>query len=334
MSELIIKSKDWIGILLIGLVFSASLSILGYRLLSLPLIEGGYFGIVLGFFITLYAYLFITGMNRFLLPNVSPLWWDMIAIIFSFLSGFLGTWSAHWSALYLEIIEVPMIQTHPYFTASLIGILTYLVGALNYRFVKIRNEKEKLDTLWMQSRIRSLETQLNPHFLFNSLNSLAELIHHNPDAAENAVLKISSFLRSTMKEATLLPLSEEIKNAKEYIDLENIRFNGNVIFNIEGEIPNILVPKFSIQLLCENAIKHGYTPNALFLITLNIELSEWVQLQVCNNGKSITNPRFGIGLSNLDERLRYLCKGELRIQSTTPPCYTIRLKECHENSDR
>jgi len=333
-SELTIKSKDWIGIFLIGLTFSATLSMLGYRLLSLSLFEGAKFGLILGFFITLYSFILITGMNRFILPRVTRYLWNIIAIVFSFLSGFLGTYSTHWIALQIPIAEVPIILEHPFFTASSIGMLTYLVGALNYRFVRTRNEKETLDKLWMESRIRSLETQLNPHFLFNALNSLAELIHRDPNGAETVLLKISSFLRSTMKEATLIPLSEEIRNAEEYIDLENFRFGGLVSFSVEGEIPSVLVPKFSIQLLCENALKHGYTANVPFKIKLFIKDLDGVVLEVCNNGKEITNPHFGIGLSNLNERLYHLCKGELLIKSTLPPCYIIRLKECHENSHR
>lgn len=334
MSELTIKSKDWIGIFIIGLIFSATLSILGYRLLSLSLYEGAKFGLTLGFFITLYSFILITGMNRFILPRISRYLWNIIAIIFSFLAGFLGTYSTHWIALHVPIAEVPIIAQYPFSTASSIGILTYLIGALNYRFVRTRNEKEMLDRLWMQSRIRSLETQLNPHFLFNAINSLAELIHRDPNTAETVLLKISSFLRSTMKEATLIPLSEEIRNAQEYIDLENFRFGGLVSFTIEGEIPPIQVPKFSIQLLCENALKHGYTAHIPFKIKLFIQDIDGIVLEVCNNGKEISNPQFGIGLSNLNERLYHLCKGELLIKSTLPPCYIIRLKECYENPHR
>jgi len=333
-SELTIKSKDWIGIFFIGLTFSATLSMLGYRLLSLPLSQGAWFGLTLGFFITFYSFLLISGMNRYILPHISRRLWNVIAIIFSFLSGFLGTYSTHWVALRFSLTEVSILLDYPFYTASSIGILTYLVGALNYRFVKTRNEKEMLDMLWMQSRIRSLETQLNPHFLFNALNSLAELIHRDPNAAETAVLKISSFLRSTMKEATLIPLSEEIRNAQEYIDLENLRFGGMVSLIVEGDVPPIQVPKFSIQLLCENALKHGYTANVPFTIRLFIQNFDGIVLEVCNDGKEITNTEFGIGLSNLNERLYHLCKGELLIKSTLPPCYIIRLKECHENSDR
>lgn len=334
MNELTIKPKDWVGIFLIGLSFSAFLSILAYRLLGLPMIEGGWFGILLGFFITLFSFLFITGMNRFLLPRVSRIWWDLIAILFSFLSGYLGTWSAHLLMIELDIMEVALLKHYPHLTASVIGILTYLIGALNYRFVKTRNEKERLNTLWMQSRIRSLETQLNPHFLFNALNSLAELIHHNPDEAEKAVLKISSFLRSTMKESTLIPLSEEIRNLQEYIDLENLRFGSPIVFNITGDIPAVIVPKFSIQLLCENAIKHGYRGNSPLTIHLDIHQENGLKLSVTNNGKPITNTRFGIGLSNLRERLHHLCSGELHVESQDPPSYTLTLKECHENPDR
>ncbi len=152
----------------------------------------------------------------------------------------------------------------------LIGILTYIVGALLYRFVKMRNQKDVIDNEYVQSRLRSLETQLNPHFLFNALNSIAELIHHDKDKAEMALLKVSSFLRNTMNEKALLILKDEIKNVKEYVELENIRFSNKIHVLIIGEIPKWSVPKFSLQLIVENAIKHGFVTNKE---ALNIKVS-------------------------------------------------------------
>lgn len=337
MNELHITLKDWLGVLLIGVVFSAFLSLFAYHLLEISPFFGAIFGVILGFFITFFSFIFVTTMNSYLLPHISKLWWNSIAAIFSFLSGFFGTISAYALVHTTSIPMVPLFQTHPYQSASMVGILTYLIGALIYRFVKTRNEKDHIDALFVHSRVSSLETQLNPHFLFNALNSLAELIHQNPDKAEAAVLKISTFLRNTMSEKALIPISEELRNVHDYIDLENIRFNGSIALEIKAD-ESVLkhpIPKFSIQLLCENAIKHGMKKSIEpFTITIYITLEKILHISVSNNGTKITSPAFGIGLSNLQERLSHLCRGDLEIVSFDPPTYLITLKDCHEYSHR
>lgn len=335
--ELRITPRDWISVLLIGMLFSTLLSSFGYYLLGLKPFYGGVFGMALGFFITLFSLVFITFMNRYLLPKIEKKLWNAIAALFSFLSGFLGSLSSY-HALENSFVEmIPSFATHPYQNGSIIGILTYLIGALMYRFVKTRNQKEHVDHLFIQSRVGSLETQLNPHFLYNALNSLAELIHQDPDKAEAAVLKISTFLRNTMHEAPLIRLEEELRNAQDYIDLENIRFGGTITLNIDSDskFNQWMVPKFSIQLLCENAIKHGMIRSSdPFVINIQTFYDDALHITVSNSGRSITSTAFGIGLSNLQERLTHLCKGELTVTRHEPPTYTITLKERHEYPDR
>jgi two-component system, LytTR family, sensor kinase len=333
--ELQITRYDWLGVLIIGVSFSTLLSFSGYYLLKLPPLNGALFGLGLGFFITTFSLTFITFMNRYLLPNVDKKLWNTIAAIFSFLAGFLGTISTYYAFQYSAITTIELFDTHPYQSASIIGLLTYLMGALIYRFVKTRNEKEHMDTLFTQSRVSSLETQLNPHFLHNALNSLAELIHQDPIKAEAAVIKISAFLRNTMVETPLVTLQHEIRNARDYIELENIRFNGKIQLHIQSDetVKNILVPKFSIQLLCENAIKHGMINSTLpFEITLRAFRDNGIHIEVSNNGKEITSSTFGIGLSNLQERLEHLCQGNVTIKHFDPPTYAIILKEIYEFS--
>jgi len=335
--ELRITLRDWLSVLLIGVSFSGFLSLLGYYLLGLEILHGAIFGIILGFFITAYSLLFISAMNHYLLPKITKLWWNSIAAFFSFLSGFLGTLSAYYALKLTGILMVSLFSTHPIQSASMIGILTYLIGALIYRFVKTRNEKEHIDTLFVQSRVSSLETQLNPHFLFNALNSLAELIHQDPVKAEEAVLKISTFLRNTMGEKALITLGEELQNVRDYIDLENIRFNGAIALNIQADeiVLKRPIPKFSIQLLCENAIKHGMQNRSnSFGITITAKQDKTLCISVSNNGSPITKTAFGIGLSNLQERLTHLCHGQLSIANLDFPTYLIELKECYEHTDR
>lgn len=336
MFELKITPKDWISVFSTGTLFSAFLSMLAYYLLGMKLIEGAIFGIVLGSFIAFYSFAFITTMNRRLLPNLSKQWWNPIATMFSFSSGFLGTLSTYLVCRFLPVSTVELFSSHPFPTASIIGVLTYLMGSLMYRFVKARNEKEEKERLFVQSRLSSLETQLNPHFLFNALNSLSELVHQNPLKAEEMIVKLSHFLRNTMGEKALIPLSEELRNVRDYVELETIRFPRlHIDITADPETLAIPIPKFSIQLLVENAIKHGMknSPDQ-FTITVSASWDNPLSVRVANNGTGVENPSFGIGLSNLQERLNYLCQGDVTLESSDPVIYTITLKACHETIDR
>ncbi|HEY9129626.1 MAG TPA: sensor histidine kinase, partial [Sulfurovum sp.] len=133
--ELRIKAVDWLYILLIGIVFATLLSSLGYVLLGLEWLQGAYFGAILGFSITFFSLLFITYMNQIILPRISKVFWLPLAIFFSFLSGFLGTLLSTVSASFLHIDLIPLFQTHNIQIAVAVGVLTYIVGALLYRFV-------------------------------------------------------------------------------------------------------------------------------------------------------------------------------------------------------
>ena len=112
-------------------------------------------------------------MNTVLLPKLEKRYWNIMALFFSFLSGFLGTLGTILLSGNLPLNIIPGVLDSALVIAAAIGVLTYIVGALLYRFVKMRNEKEQVDHHLVQSRLRSLETQLNPHFLFNALNSVA-----------------------------------------------------------------------------------------------------------------------------------------------------------------
>jgi len=331
--ELHIKTLDWLYILLIGVLFATLLSSLGYVLLNRAWIQGAYFGALLGFSITLFSLFFITYMNQKILPKISKIFWLPLAIFSSFLSGFLGTLLSTFVANTLDIDLIPMFHTHGVQIAVSIGILTYIVGALLYRFVKMRNEKEVVDHHYVQSRLASLETQLNPHFLFNALNSIAELIHQDPNKAETAILKVSTFLRNTMDEKALIPLNDELRNVNDYVELENIRFSGKIKMQVDDPMPKVKVPKFSIQLLVENAIKHGFIDKNILQITLSYdELKNTLILQ--NDGKAINSTVFGTGLTNLAQRLKLLCKGKIEITNKETPTFTIYLGDCHENTHR
>ena len=327
-----IKTKDWLYILLIGVVFGMFLSSLGYSLLQYDWFDGALYGVILGFSITFFSLLFITFMNKYILPKLRQVYWLFLAILFSFLSGFLGTLLGTFVARSLELKLLEAFVQDLIAVAASIGVLTYIVGALLYRFVRMRNEKERVDSEYIQSRLRSLETQLNPHFLFNALNSIAELIHQDKDKAELAILKVSSFLRNTMNESALITLQEELRNVADYVELENIRFSGKIKLHIPSVIPHYRLPKFSIQLLVENGIKHGYDGG-------DEKLNFWVDLdrsknvvRVKNDGKSMQSKKFGIGLNNLKQRLELLCHGTIVIDAIEQPTFDLYIGDCSENN--
>ena len=327
-----IKTKDWLYILLIGIVFGMFLSALGYGLFQFSLLDGAIFGIILGFSITLFSLIFISNMNKKILPSLKEIYWLPLSILFSFLSGFLGTYVGVFLAQAIHVELIPAFESELIFVSIAIGILTYIVGALLYRFVKMRNQKDVIDNEYLQSRLRSLETQLNPHFLFNALNSIAELIHHNPQKAELAVLKVSSFLRNTMNETALLSLQDEINNVKDYVELENIRFSQKIQLHLQGKYPQWKIPKFSLQLIVENAIKHGF-------IHTNDTLNIWISFDenqrkviISNDGKRMETNKFGIGLNNLKQRVELLCNGRVEVDKKKDEVtFYISLGECSEN---
>ena len=326
-----IKTRDWLYILIIGIVFGTLLSLLGYGLFGLSLLDGAIFGCILGFSITLFSLIFISNMNKRVLPNIAEVFWLPLSMLFSFLSGFLGTVVGILVANAMEIQVIPAFVVHILPISSAIGVLTYVVGALLYRFVKMRNQKDMIDKEYVESRLRSLETQLNPHFLFNALNSIAELIHQDPNKAEMAVLKVSAFLRNTMKESALLSLRDEMKNVEDYIELENIRFSGKIHLHKEQNTPLWSIPKFSLQLLVENAIKHGFV-NATDDLNITIAfLQAQKKIRVSNDGEPMKSKKFGIGLSNLKQRLALLCHGSIEVVEGEGVAFEISLGECCEN---
>ena len=331
-----VRKKDWFLILLTSTILSSILSAFVYALLPLPLLHGVLFGALLGSTVTVFSLSFITLMNKAILPKLKRSYWIITAAFFSFLSGFLGTLCTFYFADLGALISPAPLHQNPFYSAVFFGIITYAFGFLLYRFVTMRNYKEHTDNLLLQSRLTSLETQLNPHFLFNALNSLTELLHVNPKKAEETLLRLSMFLRDTMKEKALITLQEELSNTQNYLAIENIRFADAIKFELLVPPRHLTwsVPKFSIQLLVENAIKHGFKKAPFVINVQTQEKNDQRFIHVQNNGTPVQKNAFGIGLSNLNERLAYLCQGEVLETSSYLTQFTIVLGTPYETFDR
>ena len=117
----------------------------------------------------------------------------------------------------------------------------------------------------LTSRVDALQARIRPHFLFNSLNSIAGLIHEDSDAAEDAVLDLAELFRATLKDASqLVPIRQELELCKRYLRIEKLRLGGRMQIDWRlGELSQAaMVPPLSIQPLVENAIYHGIQPSA------------------------------------------------------------------------
>jgi two-component system, LytTR family, sensor kinase len=183
---------------------------------------------------------------------------------------------------------------------------------------RIEMNLEENQQLLLKARMDALTSQINPHFLFNTLNTVSSLIRFDPDMARGVVLKLSNILRRLLrKHETFVPLREELDFIDDYLDIEVIRFGRDklqIFKDIDEESLDAFVPSMLLQPMIENSIKHGLAPRLeggqIHLRTRRVEGRLLIEIE--DNGMGISTERLaevyggGIGISNVHERLRLL----------------------------
>lgn len=171
-------------------------------------------------------------------------------------------------------------------------------------------EAEKLKTEKISSQYQSLKDQLNPHFLFNSLNVLTNLVYEDADRSAEFIQKLSRIYRYVLEvqQEDLVSLEKELEFAKNFLDLQKIRFEDKLQFRMETQdMEGYFLPPLSLQLLLENAIKHNVVSkeNPLFIDIRQKDGSLWVTntLQLKSQSGSGSS---GIGLKNIFQRYQLL----------------------------
>ena len=301
--ELKITLKDWIYITIIGAFFGFFISLCFYFLsYDLQNISTIIFSTSSAIFISLFSFFLITISNKFILPKVKQKFWYLISFIFSFLSGFLGFSFSFLLFSFGDFKIIYILSSFWIYISITIGFLTFLVGLILHQFISMKYKNESIKSQMLETKLKALENELNPHFLFNALNSVSELVYEDPKKVEHGIIHISKFLRNAISKDSLIKLETEISMVQTYVNIENIRFDEKIVLNIENydEYKNIKIPKFSIQLLVENAIKHGYLSEIL-----NIDIKFLKdKIIVENDGKITKEINFGTGLTNLKSRLK------------------------------
>ena len=164
-------------------------------------------------------------------------------------------------------------------------------------------------------QLNKLKSQLNPHFIFNGLNSIRALIDEDPGKAKQAVTQLSNILRNTlgMNEKKLINFSEELRTVKDYLDLENVRYEERLktVLNIHPESHRFVVPPLMVQTLVENGIKHGIAnlvDGGLLQLTTEVNNGE-MKIQIRNSGhykNGQSGTKGGYGIANTVQRLKLL----------------------------
>jgi sensor histidine kinase YesM len=199
---------------------------------------------------------------------------------------------------------------------------------------KLINEK-KLQESIKKIELDALKMQINPHFLFNALNSISSLTMTNPELAQDMIIKMSDFLRYALKHnnSQFTTLNEEINNVKRYLEIEQVRFQDKLNFKIDCNLPqkDIKIPTLILQPLFENAIKHGvYNSSESITITLNCRLTnQFLELTIVNNfdEKAKITKGEGVGLQNVADRLRFTYnKPQLLAVEKSQNTFSVKIK--------
>jgi len=220
-----------------------------------------------------------------------------------------------------------------------IGTLVSVAAPLKiWNNTRIEMNLERHQQLLLRARMDALASQINPHFLFNTLNTVTALIRVDPDTARGVVLKLSNILRRLLrKHETFVPLREELSFIDDYLDIEVARFgedNLDIVKEIDERTLDTFIPSMLLQPIVENSLKHGLAPKLeggrIYLRTSNS--NGRLRIEIEDNGVGISEEKMphvyveGIGLSNVRERLRVLYGADFNLDIDSHEGQGTRIK--------
>lgn len=219
-----------------------------------------------------------------------------------------------------------------YLMLTVIATLMSVAAPLKiWNNTRVEMNLERHQQLLLKARMDALSSQINPHFLFNTLNTVSALIRFDPDTARGVVLKLSNILRRLLrKHETFVPLREELDFIDDYLDIEVARFghdNLDIIKQIDDDTRESFIPSMLLQPIVENCLKHGLAPKIeggkIQLRTTNRDGRLHIEIE--DNGVGISEEKMphvyveGIGLSNVRERLRVLYGADFLLDIQSRP---------------
>jgi two-component system, LytTR family, sensor kinase len=255
-----------------------------------------------------YVFMYCLGVGPFMLLYACIRW------------AVLPPWDAGLQQYVPRTAHGPLELIHQGFADQITMYIAIVVAAHAYQyFEKARKqevEKSEFQRALAASELQALKMQLHPHFLFNTLHGISTLIDTNRASAKAMVVKLSCLLRCTLEHSSseLVPLKEELKFVREYLDLEKMRLGArlNVEWLIDPDTQQTLVPHLILQPLVENAVRHGIAcsrDGGWVQITSRRREGD-LELRIRNSVGGKRTVGMGVGLKNTDARLRYLYSDE------------------------
>lgn len=298
--------------------------------------------ILFSLFITLSITNVVTFMRQLFVPTGSGFWKFVVSYYISNLIGLAIGIELSYLVVSL-IFKVPyqlMNHASDYKFTSLIALVIGTIILL-FEFQKANaasalKAKEmdlvKLNQLKTQAELQALQSKINPHFLYNALNSIVSLIHEDPNRAEDMTIKLSKLFRysiNTMQE-NFCTIKEEIDILHIYLAIEKVRFGERLQFKIQHptSIEHKMIPRFLLQPLVENALKHGLKDiNTNGKLEVNIEEKEGkINITIADNGVPFPEELVaGYGLQSTFDKLQLLYKDNYDLKINNYPTKHIQI---------
>ncbi|MCX6286815.1 MAG: histidine kinase [Bacteroidetes bacterium] len=220
-------------------------------------------------------------------------------------------------------LSIPYRFVEGIFLYAFTGLAYYLI--MMYRDLQEKAKAEtRLNELLKESELNMLKSQINPHFLFNSLNSISSLTITDPGKAQEMVVKLSEFLRYSVSSNinTFTTMDKEMQNIQRYLEIEKIRFGEKLVFEFEMApgCSSRNIPVMILQPLFENAIKHGVYESIepVKVFTSCNTFPDYFEIMISNDFDPSAPARkgSGIGLKNIRERLRLLFRNDSLLKTS------------------
>jgi len=260
-------------------------------------------------------------------------------VVKNFIAGWIGTLLHFFLAVTLTFYSVFIqilasnfflgtndeISWEYVFKSAILGtdynfFLYFCAIAIVYAYYFFQKKKDfelkesNLKTQLLDSKMNALQSQLQPHFLFNALNDISSLIDESPEKSQDAIADLSDLLRQTLalKDTKFISIKDEIDLLKKYLEIEKIRFQNKLNFNIRvsEDLSNRNMPPLLLQPIVENSIKHGYSydHDTLGIVITIEEEKDQISFHIINDGKPLdTNEiNYGTGIHNVVSRLSTL----------------------------
>ncbi len=240
-----------------------------------------------------------------------------------------------WTVIGLRFVQTQLVQHFPHSMFSIESPDNYWVYSAIYaasvtaigielkifNSVRIQIKLEEQERLLLHARMEALQNQINPHFLFNTLNSISSLVRFDPDMARDVIFKLATILRRLLNSSeAFAPLREEFEFIDNYLDIEVVRFGRDklrVVKELDPASLDVVVPSMLLQPLVENSIKHGLAPKveggSIYLRSRVVDSRLIIEVEDDGVGmggaqleESSSWSGMGIGMANISERLQVL----------------------------